>query len=82
MHEPTSHNARPTLVARGLTKVYRAGEVEVRALDGADFTLYSKPSILDGLYGDGPVSWQMFVRLRPAKMEMSQHNTRAGASHP
>jgi putative ABC transport system ATP-binding protein len=54
MHEPTSHNARPTLVARGLTKVYRAGEVEVRALDGADFTLYeSELVVLLGPSGSG-----------------------------
>jgi len=30
----------PTLVARNLTKIYRTGDVEVRALNGADFTLY------------------------------------------
>jgi hypothetical protein len=40
---------------------------------GGDLTFYSKPSILDGLYGDNPVSWGLFVRVRPAKMEMSQH---------
>jgi putative ABC transport system ATP-binding protein len=34
---PMSHG--PTLIARGLTKVYRAGAVEIRALTGADFEL-------------------------------------------
>ena len=29
-----------TLVARGLSKVYRSGDVEIRALRGVDFTLY------------------------------------------
>jgi putative ABC transport system ATP-binding protein len=32
---------RPLLVARGLTKVYRNGPFEVRALDGVDIDLYS-----------------------------------------
>jgi hypothetical protein len=37
---------------------------------GGDVTFYSKPSILDRLYGDNPVSWKLFLRLRPGKMEM------------
>lgn len=40
---------------------------------GGDVTFYSKPSILDPVYGDNPVSWKLFVRLRPAKMEMTTH---------
>jgi hypothetical protein len=40
---------------------------------GGDLTFYSKPRILDGLYGANPVSWKVFVRLRPAKMDMSMH---------
>jgi len=40
---------------------------------GGDVTFYSKPSILDPIYGDNPVSWKLFVRIRPAKMDMSQH---------
>jgi hypothetical protein len=31
---------------------------------GADFTLYSKPSVLDATYGDNPVSFQVFLRIR------------------
>jgi hypothetical protein len=38
---------------------------------GSDLTFYSKPSILDRLYGNNPVSWRLFLRLRPAKMDMS-----------
>jgi hypothetical protein len=37
---------------------------------GSDVTLYSKPSILDSVYGENPVSWKIFFRLRPAKMTM------------
>ena len=38
---------------------------------GSDLTFYSKPSILDSIYGTNPVSWKVFVRLRPQKMNMS-----------
>jgi hypothetical protein len=40
---------------------------------GADVTFYSTPSTLDPIYGSNPISWRLFVRLRPAKMEMSGH---------
>ena len=33
---------------------------------GADFTFYSKPSTLDSAYGKNPVSFQIFVRVRPS----------------
>lgn len=43
---------------------------------GSDVTFYSKPSILDSIYGTNPVSWKLFLRLRPAKMNMSgMHGT-------
>jgi hypothetical protein len=32
---------------------------------GADVTFYSKPSVLDAAYGNRPVSFQIFVRVRP-----------------
>ncbi|HEU4769981.1 MAG TPA: hypothetical protein VFS77_21625 [Pyrinomonadaceae bacterium] len=38
---------------------------------GSDVTFYSKPSILDSVYGTNPVSWKIFFRLRPSKMNMS-----------
>jgi len=38
---------------------------------GSDLTFYSKPSILDPIYGSNPVSWKVFVRIRPAPMNMS-----------
>src|SRR5438067_8264216 len=37
---------------------------------GSDLTFYSKPSILDPVYGQRPVSWKLFFRVRPGKMEM------------
>jgi hypothetical protein len=43
---------------------------------GSDLTVYSKPPMLDAIYGNNPVSWRLFLRLRPAKMSMS-----ANAAH-
>jgi len=42
---------------------------------GSDLTFYSKPSILDRIYGDNPVSWKLFLRIRPNKMDMTMHGT-------
>lgn len=42
---------------------------------GSDVTFYSKPAVLDSIYGNNPVSWKVFVRIRPAKMDMSTHST-------
>jgi hypothetical protein len=32
---------------------------------GADVTVYSKPAVLDAAYGNRPVSFQIFLRVRP-----------------
>jgi hypothetical protein len=37
---------------------------------GADVTFYSKPAVLDPVYGSNPVSFRVFLRLRPA---LNQH---------
>ena len=42
---------------------------------GSDLTFYSKPAVLDQIYGANPVSWKLFLRLRPTKMDMSMHGT-------
>ena len=34
---------------------------------GADFTVYTKPALLDAFYGKNPVSARIFLRFRPAK---------------
>jgi hypothetical protein len=41
---------------------------------GSDLTFYSKPAVLDRLYGNNPVSWRLFLRLRPSKMDMGTHS--------
>jgi hypothetical protein len=38
---------------------------------GSDVTFYSKPSILDSVYGSNPVSWKVFFRVRPGPMRMT-----------
>ena len=38
---------------------------------GGDVTFYSKPDVLGLFYGDKPVSWKLFLRIRPAQMKMS-----------
>lgn len=37
---------------------------------GSDVTLYSMPSVLNPLYGNNPVSYRVFFRIRPGKMNM------------
>jgi hypothetical protein len=39
---------------------------------GGDVTFYSKPGVLDAAYGDHPVSFQIFLRMRPGRAE-SRH---------
>lgn len=38
---------------------------------GSDVTFYSKPPVLDQFYGNHPVSWRLFLRVRPVKMNMN-----------
>src|SRR5208282_4622336 len=35
---------------------------------GGDVTFYSKPTVLDPIYGNAPVSFHLFVRVRPGSM--------------
>jgi len=39
---------------------------------GADITFYSKPSVLDAVYGAHPISFRVFLRVRPGSREMHQ----------
>jgi hypothetical protein len=40
---------------------------------GADVTFYSKPAALDPVYGESPVSFHVFLRVRPGLMEHGHH---------
>jgi hypothetical protein len=40
---------------------------------GGDLTFYSKPAILDSVYGNNPKSYKFFIRLRPARMKLDAH---------
>jgi hypothetical protein len=48
---------------------------------GSDVTFYSKPAILDQLYGSHPVGWKLFLRVRPGKMDMSSMHRMSGGTH-
>lgn len=40
---------------------------------GADVTVYSKPAVLDAAYGNFPVSFEVFLRMRPG-LQASEHH--------
>lgn len=40
---------------------------------GGDITFYSKPSMLDAIFGSSPVSYRAFMRLRPGRTSMAGH---------
>lgn len=40
---------------------------------GADVTMYSKPASLDLAYSKHPVSFQIFLRMRPGRSEQQHH---------
>ena len=49
---------------------------------GSDVTFYSKPSLLDRIYGNNPVGWKLFLRIRPGKMDMSKQGMHGNMSAP
>ena len=54
----------------GARDIWNTDKVSVAV--GSDLTFYSKPALLDPIYGSNPVSWKLFFRIRPGKMDMSQ----------
>jgi hypothetical protein len=49
---------------------------------GSDLTFYSKPSTLDPIYGNNPVSYRFYLRFRPGKMTMGgPGNSHGGMKH-
>jgi hypothetical protein len=48
---------------------------------GGDVTFYSKPRVLDALYGRNPTSYKFFVRIRPGKMKMEDHGNHGAGAH-
>lgn len=42
---------------------------------GGELTFYSKPAMLDPIYGRNPVSVKLFVRIRPARMTSHAHSS-------
>ena len=64
----------------GVRDVWNTDKVSLGV--GSDVTFYSKPSILDRIYGNNPVGWKLFLRIRPAKMDMSMHGMHGNMSAP
>lgn len=48
---------------------------------GAMVTLHAKSSALDRTYGDFPVGVQVFLRIRPKRMQMGEHEGHEGHMH-
>lgn len=42
---------------------------------GGDVTFYSKPAVLDSVYGNNPTSYHFFVRFRLGRMSLAGRNT-------
>ena len=64
----------------GVRDVWNAGRISLGI--GGDFTFHSKAAILDPIYGQHPMGWKLFFRLRPAKMDMSMHGVHGGMNMP
>jgi hypothetical protein len=54
----------------GARDVWTTGNLSLAI--GGDVTWYSKPAVLNSLYGEHPGSYRLFVRLRPAGMKLHQ----------
>jgi hypothetical protein len=44
---------------------------------GGDVTRYSMPNTLAALYGNKPISYKFFFRIRPSRMRMNEHSGHA-----
>jgi hypothetical protein len=68
----------------GSREVWNTDEVSFAL--GGDVTFYSKPTVLDPLYGNHPVSWKLFFRIRPGRMKMEHtpgtHDVNNNAQKP
>ncbi|HVS80379.1 MAG TPA: hypothetical protein VHE60_01435 [Pyrinomonadaceae bacterium] len=65
----------------GVRDVWNTDKISIAI--GSDVTFYSKPSVLNRIYGTNPVSWNLFFRIRPGKMDMSKmHMTHGNMNMP
>jgi hypothetical protein len=62
----------------GVRDIWNSDKVSVGI--GSDLTFYSKPQILDLIYGSNPVSWKLFFRIRPGKSSMHGMNGNLNSS--
>ena len=64
----------------GVRDVWNTGKISLGV--GSDVTIFSKPVILDRIYGNNPIGWKLFLRIRPGKMDMSMHGMHGNMSAP
>lgn len=64
----------------GARDIWNTDKVSVAV--GSDITFYSKPPILDSIYGNHPVSWKLFLRIRPTKMDMGTQGMHDNMNKP
>ncbi|HJR07889.1 MAG TPA: hypothetical protein VJ842_11550 [Pyrinomonadaceae bacterium] len=72
-----AHNTHPQFRIGAYTfgyvrDVWNTEDVSVGV--GGDLTFYSKPALLDSVYGSNPKSYKFFIRFRPARMKMDDHS--------
>jgi len=63
----------------GLRDIWKTDKISFGV--GSDITFYSKPAILDQIYGNNPVGWKLFFRIRPGQMDMSSMHSAHGDTH-
>jgi hypothetical protein len=63
----------------GLRDIWQTDKISFGV--GSAITFYSKPAILDQLYGNNPVGWKLFLRVRPGRMDMSTMHSMYGSTH-
>lgn len=63
----------------GLRDIWKTDKISFGV--GSDITFYSKPAILDQIYGNNPVGWKLFFRIRPGQMDMSSMHSAHGNTH-
>ncbi|HEX5890996.1 MAG TPA: hypothetical protein VFY61_19955 [Pyrinomonadaceae bacterium] len=63
----------------GLRDIWKTDKISFGV--GSDITFYSKPAILDQIYGNNPIGWKLFFRIRPGQMDMSSMHSSHGNTH-
>src|ERR1700754_577264 len=64
----------------GLRDIWKTDKISFGV--ASDITFYSKSAVLDQIYGNNPVGWKLFFRVRPGQMDMSSmHKMHGNTEH-